>query len=105
MKTNLIAANEARLQQSLKNRLRFDNEVLTIKEAIELNKFSRADSFEAPKVKYNRIKYNRMNQAEQEIYEAKMKETKTVYALYLTGSASFYEVPKLVHDYFNSLNN
>lgn len=100
---NLDAANLARLNKSLNNRLRFDNEVLTIKQAIELNKFSRADSFTAPKVRYNRIKFNRMNYEEQAIYEAKMKETKIVYALYIKGSSSFYEVPKLVHDYFNSI--
>lgn len=102
MKTQIEIMNEARLKNCLNTRLNFGTEILTIAEAINTGKFTRAGSFDEPKVRYNRIKFNRMDGEQQKIYEAKMKEMKTVYALYLHDN-TFFDVQKLVHDYFLTL--
>ena len=100
----LLNANEARLQKCLLQRLRLNNEVLTIKDAINSGKFVSAQSREVPKVKWNRSKFNNMSSwQEQQEYEKKLQEKKTVYELHMPDGC-FYEIPKMVYDYYNSLN-
>ena len=101
MNNDLTAANAARLEKCLKERLKIDGEIVTFAEAIKEMKFEKAGSYEVPRIEFDRRKYNRMdNYKDQAEYERKCAEKKTVYALYLPNSTSHFIVPKMVHDYF-----
>ena len=96
----LAQANEARLNNALSKLYRYHDGIKTLKQNLDEN----ATSFEVktvPKYEYNRRKYNNMDWAEQEAYETKLKQTKTIYvAYYADGSHS--DIPKMVYEYYTN---
>lgn len=54
--------------------------------------------------RYNRRKFNRMDGDEQKVYEARLKQVKTVYSIYPPAPAShLYDITRAEFDYFKSL--
>ena len=103
---NLTAANIARMNAALDKLYSFEGFGITsFRRLIDAGEFASATAEQEPVEYYNRIKFNRMNAKEQEAYEKRLKETKTVYRLVLAkDEARDFAVPKMVYDYFNELH-
>jgi hypothetical protein len=99
------AAREALLQKSLDQQFRYSDGIMTRRAKLEKDIASKNitsfESKEVPKYEYNRTKYNRMNQREQDAFDIKMKEKKTIY-IANNKDGSYMEVPKSVHDYYKN---
>ena len=97
----LIKANEARKENALNKLYKFsDFGIKSFKQLIDNGTFVDSKITEEPKVRYDRRKFNRMDYAQQEVYEARMKETKTVHKLYY-NEKEYAEVSKYVFEYYN----
>lgn len=74
--------------------------IMTLKEMLE-KKAVKVMEEVIPKYQFNRRKFNQMYGYEQEIYEKKLKETKTAYYAYVTDTISF-EIPKTAYEYYKT---
>ena len=99
---DLTAANSARLDAALDKQYRFSFGVYTFRRAIEVGRFSHADTGQVPSVQWNRRKFNRMDNRQQAEYQRKMDALKTEYRLFNAGcpQGSWVAAPKMVYDYF-----
>lgn len=73
----------------------YNNKLIPLKELLKLAVL--VDIVEVPKYKYNRVKYNQMDYKEQTVYEAKLKETKKEYRIYILKNSDnevFYTITK-----------
>ena len=101
--SKLTKANEARKEKSLNKLWKFqDQGIKSFKQLIDLGIYDRAEEVTVSKYIYNRTKFNRMNQAEQDVYEEKLKEKKTAYRLWRKAEPdTCSEVSRFVFEYFN----
>jgi len=84
---------------------RFNNGFLgTFEQAIERGMFSSIEVAEVPAIQYNRVKYNRMNASEQEVYEERLRDTKTEFRLYVKDNPGQFVIANLTAcNYFDKL--
>ena len=93
---NLPHMNQGRVLKILKKDYRtLEGSISSLRDLIENGKYIDKESMIVPKIQYNRTKYNRMNGVEQEIYDKKLEEKKTIYTI-KTESGSFMEIPKIL---------
>ena len=79
-----------------KKQYRFANRFFgTFEQAIDSDMFSSIEVVEVPAIQYNRRKYNRMNTEEQEVYEERLKDTKTEFRLYLKNKQGVFVIANL----------
>jgi len=99
-----MTIQEKRIEATLNKLINYPEGLITRKQwlNIKFNEGCKASEETAPKYKFNRLKYNRMNGQDQEIYEAKMKQTKTAYEL-REKSNCFYDITKIEYNYFKAL--
>lgn len=95
---DLTAANQARLEKSLKQQYRFDGVVTTLQAYLEANATSYTTK-EVPKYEYSRHKFNQMNNREQEAYEEKLKQRKISYRANF-ADGTLLEIPKIVFEHY-----
>ena len=94
--SQLISANEARLNKALSKLYRFDGVVMPLGQYLEQNAWELRE-IEQARVQYNRRKFNNMNHAEQEEYQKKLDEKVTrYYAEFADGS--MIRIPKMLAD-------
>ena len=100
----MTTIQQKRIEATLNKLINYQEGLMSRKQWLKLkfNEGCKAIEVTVPKYKYNRLKYNRMSGYDQNIYEAKMKETKISYELKELDNC-FYDITKIEYNYFKAL--